>query len=148
MINEVLFGIRVVKFCAWEPHFTAKVDVLRKAELDSLKKRKYLDAMCVYFWATTPVLISIITFATYILLGNRLTAAKVRFISRESSLEICFVRMSISLPSCSSPSAFLCLSRSFGLCLSDSQSPFIFHLSVYLRIENIIFFLNMQYQLL
>lgn len=97
VINEVLFGIRVVKFCAWEPHFTAKVDDLRKAELDSLKKRKYLDTMCVYFWATTPVLISIITFATYILLGNRLTAAKVSFSSREICLEICFVMMPISL---------------------------------------------------
>lgn len=66
-----------MKFCAWEPHFASKVGDLREAELDSLKKRKYLDAMCVYFWATTPVLISIITFATYVLLGNKLTAAKV-----------------------------------------------------------------------
>lgn len=38
---------------------------------------KYLDALCVYFWATTPVLISIMTFSTYVLLGNTLTAAKV-----------------------------------------------------------------------
>ena len=38
---------------------------------------KYLDALCVYFWATTPVLISIMTFCTYVLLGNTLTAAKV-----------------------------------------------------------------------
>ena len=38
---------------------------------------KYLDALCVYFWATTPVLISIMTFFTYVLLGNTLTAAKV-----------------------------------------------------------------------
>lgn len=42
-----------------------------------LKGRKYLDALCVYFWATTPVLISILTFATYVLLGNKLTAATV-----------------------------------------------------------------------
>ena len=49
----------------------------RTAELKSLKGRKYLDALCVYFWATTPVLISILTFATYVALGNRLTAAKV-----------------------------------------------------------------------
>lgn len=49
----------------------------RDAELKSLKGRKYLDALCVYFWATTPVLISIITFATYVAMGNKLTAAKV-----------------------------------------------------------------------
>jgi len=50
----------------------------RAAELKSLKGRKYLDAWCVYFWATTPVIISILTFTTYALLGNKLTAAKVK----------------------------------------------------------------------
>ena len=50
----------------------------RSAELKSLKGRKYLDALCVYFWATTPVLISILTFATYIAMGHTLTAAKVK----------------------------------------------------------------------
>ena len=49
----------------------------RALELASLKGRKYLDALCVYFWATTPVLISILTFATYAALGHSLTAAKV-----------------------------------------------------------------------
>lgn len=42
-----------------------------------MKGRKYLDALCVYFWATTPVAISILTFSTYVLLGNQLTAATV-----------------------------------------------------------------------
>ena len=51
---------------------------LRSAELRSLKGRKYLDALCVYFWATTPVLISILVFATYkVVLKKELTAAKV-----------------------------------------------------------------------
>ena len=49
----------------------------RSDELKNLKGMKYLDALCVYFWATTPVLISILTFCTYVLLGNTLTAAKV-----------------------------------------------------------------------
>ena len=51
--------------------------VFRSLELKSLKGRKYLDALCVYFWATTPVLISILTFATYVAMGYTLTAAKV-----------------------------------------------------------------------
>lgn len=49
----------------------------REPEIKYLKKRKYLDALCVYFWATTPVTISILTFSTYIFLGGQLTAAKV-----------------------------------------------------------------------
>ncbi|XP_070181093.1 ATP-binding cassette sub-family C member 10-like [Littorina saxatilis] len=77
LMNEMLFGIRVLKFYAWEDHFSERINELRGKELHSLKGRKYLDAMCVYFWATTPVLISILTFTTYVLLGNQLTAAKV-----------------------------------------------------------------------
>ncbi|KAJ7321461.1 Multidrug resistance-associated protein 7 [Desmophyllum pertusum] len=77
VMNEILQGIRVIKFYAWEKNFEEKINKLRTAELKSLKGRKYLDAWCVYFWATTPVIISILTFTTYALLGNKLTAAKV-----------------------------------------------------------------------
>ncbi|XP_077869738.1 LOW QUALITY PROTEIN: ATP-binding cassette sub-family C member 10-like, partial [Saccoglossus kowalevskii] len=77
MMSEVLFGIRVIKFFAWEKHFGDRIKSLRSDELQSLKGIKYLDAFCVYFWATTPVLISLLTFTTYAALGNTLTAAKV-----------------------------------------------------------------------
>ena len=62
---------------AWESLFSQRITVLRSAEVRSLAARKYLDALCVFFWAATPVLISLLTFLTYVLLGNHLTAAKV-----------------------------------------------------------------------
>ncbi|KAK7930093.1 hypothetical protein WMY93_006488 [Mugilogobius chulae] len=77
LMTEILFGIRVIKFYHWEPHFTAQVSESRAKELHHLKKLKYLDALCVYTWAALPVLISIITFVTYTMLGHTLTAAKV-----------------------------------------------------------------------
>ncbi|XP_008282467.1 multidrug resistance-associated protein 7 [Stegastes partitus] len=77
LMTEILFGIRVIKFYNWEPHFTQKVADCRKEELSYLKAVKYLDAMCVYTWAALPVVISILTFVTYVLLGHQLTAAKV-----------------------------------------------------------------------
>lgn len=80
VINELLYGIRMVKFYAWEKYFFEKINSLRQDELNSLKMRKYLDACCAFFWATTPVMISVLTFVTYILLGKELTAAKVRLI--------------------------------------------------------------------
>lgn len=76
-MTEILFGIRVIKFYTWEPHFSQKVADCRKQELSHLKAIKYLDAMCVYTWAALPVVISILTFVTYVLLGHQLTAAKV-----------------------------------------------------------------------
>lgn len=50
---------------------------MREGELKYLKSRKYLDALCVYFWATTPILISILTFVSYVVMGNKLSAATV-----------------------------------------------------------------------
>ncbi|XP_074543333.1 ATP-binding cassette sub-family C member 10 [Halichoeres trimaculatus] len=77
LMTEILFGIRVIKFYNWEPHFTQKVSDSRKKELSHLKAIKYLDALCVYTWAALPVVISILTFVTYVLLGHQLTAPKV-----------------------------------------------------------------------
>lgn len=77
LMTEILFGIRVIKFYNWESHFTQKVSDCRKQELSHLKAIKYLDALCVYTWAALPVVISILTFVTYVLLGHQLTAAKV-----------------------------------------------------------------------
>ncbi|RZC35044.1 multidrug resistance-associated protein 7 [Asbolus verrucosus] len=77
MLTEVLRGIKAIKLYVWEQHFLRLITKLRDKELKYLKGRKYLDALCVYFWATTPVLISILTFGTYVLMGNKLTAATV-----------------------------------------------------------------------
>ncbi|CAL8080361.1 unnamed protein product [Orchesella dallaii] len=77
LMSEILYGIKVLKFHAWEAFFIGKVNEIREKEIKNLKGRKYLDAMCVYFWATTPVLVSLLSFGTYILLGNQLIAAKV-----------------------------------------------------------------------
>ena len=88
-MNEILCGIRVLKFYAWEDHFMEQVNQLRSKELCSLKGMKYVDAICVYFWATTPVIISILTFTTYSLLGHQLTAAKVHLHRNVFQPDVC-----------------------------------------------------------
>lgn len=77
-MTELLGGMRVIKFYAWEPHFDARVKACRAKELKSLRAIKYLDAVCVYLWAALPVVVSIVIFITYVLLGHQLSATKVR----------------------------------------------------------------------
>lgn len=77
IMSEILSGIRVIKYFTWEEIFKEKVQQTRQEELKYLAGRKYLDALCVYLWATTPVLISVLTFVIYVMAGNSLTAAKV-----------------------------------------------------------------------
>jgi ATP-binding cassette subfamily C (CFTR/MRP) protein 10 len=44
----------------------------RRSELQALAARKYLDALCVYFWAATQLLLSGTTFGLMVLLGQPL----------------------------------------------------------------------------
>ncbi|NWU90204.1 MRP7 protein, partial [Upupa epops] len=77
LMTEFLCGIRVIKFYAWEKHFSTRIDACRAKELQKLRAIKYLDAVCVYLWAALPIVVSIVIFITYVLLGHQLTATKV-----------------------------------------------------------------------
>ncbi|XP_053458560.1 ATP-binding cassette sub-family C member 10 isoform X2 [Nycticebus coucang] len=77
LMAELLSGIRVIKFCGWEHALGARVEAYRAQELGRLRVIKYLDAACVYLWAALPVIISIVIFITYVLMGHQLTATKV-----------------------------------------------------------------------
>ena len=73
--SEAMVGAKQIKLQAWEDVFINRIEDLRVKEVDFLAKRKYLDALCVFFWATTPVLMSLLTFGTAVLSGQKLTAA-------------------------------------------------------------------------
>ncbi|XP_012874679.1 PREDICTED: multidrug resistance-associated protein 7 isoform X1 [Dipodomys ordii] len=77
LMAELLSGIRVIKFFGWEQALGAQVEARRARELGRLRVIKYLDAACVYLWAALPVVISIVIFITYVLMGHQLTATKV-----------------------------------------------------------------------
>ncbi|KAM7136425.1 ATP-binding cassette sub-family C member 10 isoform 3-T3 [Molossus nigricans] len=77
LMTELLSGIRVIKFFGWEQVLGARVEACRAQELGRLRVIKYLDAACVYLWAALPVVISIVIFITYVLMGHQLTATKV-----------------------------------------------------------------------
>uniref|UniRef100_A0A8C5X3B7 ATP-binding cassette sub-family C member 10 n=1 Tax=Malurus cyaneus samueli TaxID=2593467 RepID=A0A8C5X3B7_9PASS len=77
LMTEFLCGIRVIKFYAWEKHFSTRINACRAKELEKSRVVSYLDAVCVYMWAALPVVVSIAIFVTYVLLGHQLTATKV-----------------------------------------------------------------------
>lgn len=75
IMSEILRGIRQIKLLAWESVFLRKIQSSRGREMKFLKYRKYLDAACVYFWATTPVLVALAAFSCYILTGHYLNSS-------------------------------------------------------------------------
>ncbi|XP_034827291.1 ATP-binding cassette sub-family C member 10 [Maniola hyperantus] len=77
LISDMLRGIRTVKVHVWEDYFIDKVSEARARELRYLRGRKYLDAVCVVLWATTPVLVAALTLGTHALRGQVLSAPTV-----------------------------------------------------------------------
>ncbi|XP_075152571.1 ATP-binding cassette sub-family C member 10 [Haematobia irritans] len=73
--SETMTGAKQIKLNAWEDVFIKKILKLRAEEMRFLSKRKYLDAWCVYFWATTPVLMCFLTFGVSVWMGNPLIAS-------------------------------------------------------------------------
>uniref|UniRef100_K3WUY0 ABC-type xenobiotic transporter n=1 Tax=Globisporangium ultimum (strain ATCC 200006 / CBS 805.95 / DAOM BR144) TaxID=431595 RepID=K3WUY0_GLOUD len=72
---ECLKAIKTIKLLAWVDVYLAKVDAYRQLEMGRLAVRKYLDALCVFFWASTPVIVQTSVFATVIYSGHDITAA-------------------------------------------------------------------------
>ena len=77
LITDIVYSMKQIKMQAWEAVFSNRIGDLRKKELKELRAIKYLDAACVYFWATTPVLLSVILIGIYAYMGQELTAARI-----------------------------------------------------------------------
>ncbi|KAL3115762.1 hypothetical protein niasHT_007767 [Heterodera trifolii] len=78
LLTELSRSMRTVKLNNWTAFFEAKIGHLRSRELANLKGMKYLDAVCVYLWASAPTVIMVLMLVTYsVVLGELLTAAKV-----------------------------------------------------------------------
>ncbi|XP_076266254.1 multidrug resistance-associated protein 1-like isoform X1 [Rhynchophorus ferrugineus] len=78
LMNEVLSGIKVLKLYAWEPSFENQVLKIRDKEIKVLKQAAYLNAGTSFIWSCAPFLVSLVTFATYVLVDeqNQLDASK------------------------------------------------------------------------
>ncbi|KAH8267412.1 hypothetical protein KR018_000796 [Drosophila ironensis] len=79
LMNEVLSGIKVLKLYAWEPSFEKQVLDIRDKEIATLRSTAYLNASTSFLWSCAPFLVSLVTFATYVLTSeaNQLSVEKV-----------------------------------------------------------------------
>ncbi|KAL8279625.1 hypothetical protein RQP46_007938 [Phenoliferia psychrophenolica] len=70
LISELLLGIRVIKFFAWESPFLAKVHEFRRRELAAIRRLLTIRAGTQALALSMPILASILTFVTFSLLGH------------------------------------------------------------------------------
>eukprot|EP00760_Papus_ankaliazontas_P034070 PhM_4_TR6941/c0_g1_i1/m.59297/K05665/ABCC1; ATP-binding cassette, subfamily C (CFTR/MRP), member 1 len=75
LMNEMLHGIRVVKFTCLEEHFKNKITDVRRQELILLKRQAYWHSMASVVLIIIPIMVSVSTFIAYSALGYILTPA-------------------------------------------------------------------------
>jgi len=78
IINEVLSGIRIIKFYAWEKPFGKEVDKIREKELEALTTLTYVSNIGFsVVLMSAPIVQPILVFLTYIFIQDApLTPAK------------------------------------------------------------------------
>ncbi|KAJ7148941.1 multidrug resistance-associated ABC transporter [Mycena crocata] len=73
--NEVLQGIRLIKYYAWEAFFTHQIGDLREREIRTVRKAAIARAALIALVTLIPVLASILSFITYALTNHDLNIA-------------------------------------------------------------------------
>jgi ATP-binding cassette, subfamily C (CFTR/MRP), member 10 len=63
-ISECFRGIKSIKASGWEEPVMTKSLNQREKEMQYLSKRKYFDALCVFLWASMPLMVPFATFIT------------------------------------------------------------------------------------
>jgi ABC-type multidrug transport system fused ATPase/permease subunit len=80
LMNEILQGIKVIKYYAWEKPFMKKVEGIRQEEVGSIINYHYMLSGLNVTFTVVPLLVTLVTFATYIHIdpvNNIITAEKV-----------------------------------------------------------------------
>ncbi|CAK9783969.1 P-loop containing nucleoside triphosphate hydrolase protein [Cutaneotrichosporon oleaginosum] len=76
LMNEVLQGIRMLKFMAWERPFETRVNRIRREELGWQRRNFQIELAFDVLWAFTPILVTIVSFVHYtVIRGEKLTPA-------------------------------------------------------------------------
>ncbi|KAG0096414.1 hypothetical protein BGZ93_004576 [Podila epicladia] len=74
LTTEVLQGIKVIKFFAWENSFLQKLSDIRSQELKNVGKLLHIRGMVAATSASLPVFASALSFVLYVALDNKLEA--------------------------------------------------------------------------
>ncbi|OAY47206.1 hypothetical protein MANES_06G060800v8 [Manihot esculenta] len=76
LMNEILAAMDTVKCYAWEKSFQSKVQSIRNDELSWFRNAQLLSAFNSFILNSIPVVVTLVSFGTFTLLGGDLTPAR------------------------------------------------------------------------
>ncbi|HMI93314.1 MAG TPA: ABC transporter transmembrane domain-containing protein, partial [Polyangiales bacterium] len=77
LMSQILHGIRVVKYHAWEPSLRAEVQAVREREIGTRIGLVSTDVFATAIWVSTATVVAFAGFGAFVLLGGQLTASLV-----------------------------------------------------------------------
>ncbi|KDQ52618.1 hypothetical protein JAAARDRAFT_40221 [Jaapia argillacea MUCL 33604] len=77
LTNEVLQGVRLIKFYSWEAFFGHRIASLRGAEVETIRKSAMARSLLIAVVIFIPILSAILSFITYSLSGHTLNVATI-----------------------------------------------------------------------
>jgi len=77
LMNEILAGIRVIKFYAWEKSFVSRIRGFRSQELGELNGLARESALVNILFLSTPIFVGIATFSAHLILNGSLNVEDV-----------------------------------------------------------------------
>jgi ABC-type multidrug transport system fused ATPase/permease subunit len=75
VLNELLGAIKFIKFFAWEGRWIERTMDARRKELSWMVKSRINSVLFSAIWILAPILVSVVSFASYIWFGNQLTVS-------------------------------------------------------------------------
>ncbi|KAF8939989.1 hypothetical protein BGZ58_008149 [Dissophora ornata] len=81
LTSEVLASVKIVKLYGWESAFKKKISGARNVELGVLRRMGALESIMSVVFASSSVIVSLVTFATYVTIGKGELTPKIVFVS-------------------------------------------------------------------
>ncbi|KAF9230741.1 ABC transporter type 1, transmembrane domain-containing protein [Melanogaster broomeanus] len=75
VLNELISAVKFIKFFAWEERWVKRTMEARGVEMGWMVKARINSVMFTAVWTSAPILISLISFFTYVYQGNQLTVS-------------------------------------------------------------------------
>jgi ABC-type multidrug transport system fused ATPase/permease subunit len=73
-VNEILQGMRIIKFFTWESSFMKKIHSIRSSEVWQFIKGAIFSGILGAIMTSSPTMVSVCTFLLYVLIGNKLVS--------------------------------------------------------------------------
>lgn len=75
LVQEVMSGIRIIKFMSWEESFVERIGDVRERELALFRRAAIIMSLFQTMMQATPIVVCVMTLGLYALLGNTITAS-------------------------------------------------------------------------